>query len=108
MISTNDIRALELYELALSLVEAKGTPVSGSTIVECRAGKLTIHYSAKTGHLEVNTSAACGNRPTGPCPGSADLDADEGVRVRRVRGADPRRRARQQPSLSGVDGLLTG
>ena len=24
MISTNDIRALELYELALSLVEAKG------------------------------------------------------------------------------------
>ena len=53
MISTTDIRALELYELALSLVEAKGTPVSGSTIVECRAGKLTIHYSAKTGRLEV-------------------------------------------------------
>jgi len=45
--------------------------------------------------------------PEVPCPGSADLDADEGVRVRRVRGADPRRRARQQPSLSGVDGLLS-
>jgi hypothetical protein len=53
VISTNDIRALELYELALSLVEAKGTPVSGSTLVEYRAGNLTIHYSAKTGHLEV-------------------------------------------------------
>jgi hypothetical protein len=53
VISTNDVRALELYELALSLVEAKGTPVSGSTLVECRAGNLTIHYSAKTGHLEV-------------------------------------------------------
>jgi hypothetical protein len=53
VISTNDIRALELYELALSLVETKGTPVSGSTLVECRAGTLTIHYSAKTGHLEV-------------------------------------------------------
>ena len=53
MISTNDIRALELYELALSLVDAKSTPVPGSTLVECRAGRLTIHYSAKTGHLEV-------------------------------------------------------
>jgi hypothetical protein len=53
VISTNDIRALELYQLALSLVETKGTPVSGSTLVECRAGNLTIHYSAKTGHLEV-------------------------------------------------------
>jgi hypothetical protein len=42
-----------LYELALSLVEGKGTPVSGSTLVECSAGNLTIHYSAKTGHLEV-------------------------------------------------------
>jgi hypothetical protein len=26
VISTNDVRALELYELALSLVETKGTP----------------------------------------------------------------------------------
>jgi hypothetical protein len=53
LIATDDIRALELYELALSLVEAKGTPVAGSTLVECRAGKLTIHHSVKTGHLEV-------------------------------------------------------
>ena len=52
MISTNDIRALELYELALSLVEAKGV-VSGSTLLEYRAGNLTIHYLPTTGHLEV-------------------------------------------------------
>jgi hypothetical protein len=53
VISTNDIRALELYEVALSLIEATGTPVSASTLVACRAGYLTIHHSAKTGHLEV-------------------------------------------------------
>ena len=53
MISTNDIRALGLYELALSLVEAKGVLVSGSTLMEHRAGNLTIHYLPKTGHLEV-------------------------------------------------------
>ena len=52
MISTNDIHALELYELALSLVEAKGV-VSGSTLLEYRAGNLTIHYLPTTGHLEV-------------------------------------------------------
>jgi hypothetical protein len=38
--------------LALSLVEAKGALVSGSTLKEFRAGNLTIHYSAKTG-LEI-------------------------------------------------------
>lgn len=53
MISTNDIRALELYELALSLVEAKGTPTAWSTLKDYRVGNLTIHYSVKTGHLEV-------------------------------------------------------
>ena len=53
MISTNDIRALELYELALSLVEAQGVLVSGSTLKDYRAGNLTIHYLQKTGHLEV-------------------------------------------------------
>ena len=36
----------------MSLVEAKGGLVSGSTLKEFRAGNLTIHYSAKTG-LEV-------------------------------------------------------
>ena len=40
MISTYDIRALELYELALSLVEAKGVLVSSSTLKEYRAGNL--------------------------------------------------------------------
>ena len=53
MISTYDIRALELYELALSLVEAKGVLVSSSTLKEYRAGNLTIHYVPKAGHLEV-------------------------------------------------------
>jgi hypothetical protein len=38
--------------LALSLVEAKGTLVSGSTLKEFRAGNLMIHHSPKTG-LEV-------------------------------------------------------
>jgi hypothetical protein len=53
VISTNDIRALELYELSLSLVEAKGVLVSGSTLKEYRTGNLNIHYLPKTGHLEV-------------------------------------------------------
>jgi hypothetical protein len=53
VISTNDIRALELYELALSLVEAKGVLVPGSTPKEYGTGNLNIHYLPKTGHLEV-------------------------------------------------------
>ena len=46
-------------------------------------------------------------RAGGSRSGSADLAPVEGIRACRVRGADPRRRARQQPSLGGVDGLLT-
>ena len=42
-----------MYELALSLVEAKGVATPGSTLKEYRAGNLTIHYLPKTGHLEV-------------------------------------------------------
>jgi len=52
LIATDDIRALRLCEMALSLVEAKGVLVSGSTLKEYRAGNLTIHYSPNTG-LEV-------------------------------------------------------
>jgi hypothetical protein len=42
-----------MYELALSLVEAKGVAPPSSTLKEYRAGNLTIHYLPKTGHLEV-------------------------------------------------------
>ncbi len=53
MITTNDIRALGLCELALSVIEAKGVLVPGSTLREYRAGNLTIHFVPKAGHLEV-------------------------------------------------------
>ena len=53
MIATDDIRALGLCELALSVIEAKGVLVPGSTLKEYRAGNLTIHYVPKAGHLEV-------------------------------------------------------
>jgi hypothetical protein len=52
VIATDDMRALQLCEMALSLVEAKGAPVSSSTLKEYRCGNLTIHYSPTTG-LEV-------------------------------------------------------
>ncbi len=52
MIATDDIRALGLCEMALSLVEAKGAPLPDSTLKEYRAGNLTIHYSPTTG-LEI-------------------------------------------------------
>ena len=56
MISPTDkIRALRMYELALSVVEAKGTPVTLglSTYKEYRAGDMTIHYLPKAGHTSV-------------------------------------------------------
>jgi hypothetical protein len=54
--STSDaIHALEMYELALSLVQAKGAPVpvGRGTVMECRVGHLTIHYLPKSGHLDL-------------------------------------------------------
>jgi hypothetical protein len=44
-----------MYELALSVVEAKGIPVTLglSTYKEYRAGSLTIHNLPKAGHLNV-------------------------------------------------------
>jgi hypothetical protein len=48
-------RALELYELALSVVEAKGVVVTVGlmTYREYRAGTLTIIYLPTAGHLDV-------------------------------------------------------
>jgi hypothetical protein len=47
-------RALEMYELALSVVEAKGVvPVGLTTYREYRAGTLTIIYLPMSGHLDV-------------------------------------------------------
>jgi hypothetical protein len=53
--TSNAIHALELYELALSLVQTKGAPVpiGKETVLEYRAGNLTIHYLPKSGHLDV-------------------------------------------------------
>jgi hypothetical protein len=55
MIADDEIRALELYRLALSLVEAKGRSVSvGLTDHrEFREGSLTIIYLPKSSHLDV-------------------------------------------------------
>jgi hypothetical protein len=52
---TDEKRALELYELALSVVEAKGVIVAvGLTPYrEYRAGTLTIIYLPTSGHLDV-------------------------------------------------------
>ena len=48
-------RALLLYELALSLVETKGTCISvGLTrLKEFRSSGFTIHYMPSSGHLHV-------------------------------------------------------
>src|ERR1700674_261928 len=54
--STSDaISALEMYELALSLVEANGVSLTlgVSTFKEYRFGSVTIHYLPKSGHLDV-------------------------------------------------------
>ena len=56
MISSPDQkRALHMYELASKLVEAKGAlvPIDFGTVMEYRAGSLTIHYLPKSGHLDV-------------------------------------------------------
>jgi hypothetical protein len=52
---TNDARALELYELARSVVEAKGRFVSVGVLTckEYRQGELNIRIWPSTGHLEV-------------------------------------------------------
>jgi hypothetical protein len=52
---TDEKRALELYELALSVVEAKGVLVTVGlmTYREYRAGTLTIIYLPTSGHLDV-------------------------------------------------------
>ena len=49
------VRALQLYELALSLVEAKGVlvTVGVTTFKEYRTGSLTIHYLPSLGRLDV-------------------------------------------------------
>jgi hypothetical protein len=50
-----DERALNLYKLALGLVETKGAFISvGLTrLKELRANGLTIHHMPSTGHLDV-------------------------------------------------------
>jgi hypothetical protein len=52
---TDEKRALELYELALSVVEAKGVVVTVGlmTYREYRAGRLTIIYLPTSGHLDM-------------------------------------------------------
>jgi hypothetical protein len=54
--TTSDaIHALEMYALALSLVEAKGAlvPLGKEKVMEYRVGHLTIHYLPKSGHLDI-------------------------------------------------------
>jgi len=52
---TKDLRALELFELAQSVLDAKGHFVSVGLIAykEYRQGELSIRYWPSTGHLEV-------------------------------------------------------
>jgi hypothetical protein len=44
-----------MYELALSVVEAKGTlvPVGFGTVMEYRTENITIHYLPKSGHMDI-------------------------------------------------------
>ena len=51
----SEIRALELYELALQLVEARGVAhmIGTTPFREYRTGTLTIHYHPKSSHLDV-------------------------------------------------------
>ena len=50
-----EVRALEIYELALQLVEARGVAhtIGTTSFREYRTGTLTIHYHPKSGHLDV-------------------------------------------------------
>ena len=52
---TKDVRALELYELARSVVEAKGRFVSVGVLPykECKLDDLSIRFWPSTRHLEV-------------------------------------------------------
>jgi hypothetical protein len=52
---TDDARALQLYELALSLVEAQGAVVTVglTSLKEYRAGSLLVRYQPTPGWLEV-------------------------------------------------------
>ena len=51
----DDAYALELYRMAVSVVEAKGVliTVGLTTLREHRAGNLIVHYMPSTGHLDV-------------------------------------------------------
>ena len=53
--TAGEIRALEIYELALQLVEARGVAhtIGATPFREYRTGTLTIHYHSKSGHLDV-------------------------------------------------------
>jgi hypothetical protein len=55
LIAADDTRALQLYRLALSLVESKGAFVTlgVTTFQEYRAGNLIIHYVPSLGRLDV-------------------------------------------------------
>ena len=48
-------RALEIYELALQLVEDRGVghTIGATPFREYRTGTLTIHYFPRSGHLDV-------------------------------------------------------
>ena len=52
---TDEKRALHLYELAQSLVEAKGVfvTVGLTTLREYRGGGLIIHHMPSSGHLNI-------------------------------------------------------
>ena len=52
---SDEKRALHLYELALSLVEAKGVFVTlgATTFKEYRTGTITIHHLASLGRLDL-------------------------------------------------------
>ena len=51
----DDAYALDLYMMAVAVVEAKGTiiTVGLTTLREHRAGTLIIHYMPSTGHLDI-------------------------------------------------------
>ena len=50
-----EVRALEIYELALQLVEGRGVAhtIGTTSFREYRTGTLTIHYHPKSSHLDV-------------------------------------------------------
>jgi hypothetical protein len=51
----NEAHALELYVMAFSAVEGKGTliTIGLTTLHEHRSGDLIIHYMSGTGHIDV-------------------------------------------------------